>query len=224
MDPAQLPAPVWIFDNSAESAGWVASGRRLARTASMSSLWLSSVNSVPIARSTVSSLRWSWNSSTHGATSQTPRRRPSGGPEPDLALASSRVLAWHRVIRGGGLGETQVAQAAGDLGGLTALAAGVEYLDLRVGELGGRDLGHVGRGHLLAELGVGWGRWGCRRGVARRRLGHIGGALRATIQTTWSLTECDETSGSPDVIAPTEWPTVFVEGRAFCDLMTTRAL
>ena len=50
-------AAVWIFVSSVGSAACVASGRRLASTASMSSLWVNSLNSVPMARSTVASLR-----------------------------------------------------------------------------------------------------------------------------------------------------------------------
>ena len=49
----------------------MAPGRRLASTASMSSLCASVLNSVPRTRSTESSVRWSWNSSVHGATSHT---------------------------------------------------------------------------------------------------------------------------------------------------------
>ena len=79
---------MWIFFSSDGSAAWVASGRRLASTASMSSLWVSSVNSVPIARSTVSSLRWSWNSSVHGATSQT----AAAAARPD---GPNRIWPWH---------------------------------------------------------------------------------------------------------------------------------
>jgi myo-inositol-1(or 4)-monophosphatase len=52
-------APAWTLDSRELSAGCVASGRRLASTASVSSLWLRSPKSVPIARSTVSSARWS---------------------------------------------------------------------------------------------------------------------------------------------------------------------
>ena len=47
----------WIFSTSAISGAAVDSGRRLASTASMSSFWISSVKSVPSARSTVSSGR-----------------------------------------------------------------------------------------------------------------------------------------------------------------------
>ena len=62
---------MWACRRSDGSVGWVASGMRLASTASMSSLRVSSVNSVPSARSTVSSVRWSWYNSVHGATSHT---------------------------------------------------------------------------------------------------------------------------------------------------------
>ncbi len=80
--------PVWILVSSEGSAGWVASGSRLASTASMSSLWVSSVKSVPIARSTVSSVRWSWYSSMHGATSQT----AAAAARPD---GPNRIWPWH---------------------------------------------------------------------------------------------------------------------------------
>src|ERR1700739_1799246 len=64
-------APLWIFGSSERSGGAVASGRRLASIASMLSLWLTVLNSVPSTRSTVSSGRWSCYSSTHGATNHT---------------------------------------------------------------------------------------------------------------------------------------------------------
>ena len=135
---------------------------------------LSSVNSVPMARSTVSSGRSSWNSSMHGATSQTAAAaaRPLGrtGSGPGTPAGCSRT----RVVGGGGLGEAQVAQCAGHLCGLAALAAGVEHPDLGVGELGRGHLGHRGARHLLAQprLGrsVGWR----RRWVAGRGLVDIG--------------------------------------------------
>ena len=69
-------------------AGCVASGRRLASTASMSSLWLSWLNSVPIAKSTVSSLLWSWYSSVQGATSHT----AAAAARPD---GPNRSWPWH---------------------------------------------------------------------------------------------------------------------------------
>ena len=127
-------------------AGWRA--RRRCRRCG-----LSSVNSVPIARSTVSSLRSSWNSSVHGATSQT----AAAAARPD---GPNRIWPWHcqprgrvhRVVGGARLGETEIAQRAGHLGGLAALPAGVEHPDLGVGELGGGDVGHIAAGHLLAEL------------------------------------------------------------------------
>ena len=138
----------WIFFSSAESAGCVASGRRLASTASMSSLWLSSENSVPMARSTVSSPRWSWYSSVHGATSHSAAAaaRPAG---------PNRIWPWHSqpvarvdvVVGRVGRGVPEVSQRARDLGGLPALAAGVEHADLGVGELGGHDVGHGGTRH-----------------------------------------------------------------------------
>ena len=54
---AQQVAGVDLGEQRRVGAAGSASGRRLASTASMSSLWVSSVKSVPIARSTVSSVR-----------------------------------------------------------------------------------------------------------------------------------------------------------------------
>ena len=104
----------------------------------MSSLRLSSENSVPIARSTVSSLRSSSNSSVHGATSQTAAAaaRPDG-PNRIWPWHVSRVLAYTVVVRRTRLGETQIAQRARHLCGLTALSARIEHPDLGVGELRG---------------------------------------------------------------------------------------
>jgi hypothetical protein len=67
----------------------------------------------------------------------------------------------------------EVAQRARHLGGLTALTAGVEHLDLGVGEFGGDDLGHRRRGYALTQRDL--GRVGRRgRRIARRRLLHFG--------------------------------------------------
>ncbi|MDT5131161.1 MAG: hypothetical protein QOE41_472, partial [Mycobacterium sp.] len=55
--PSVQHASAWIFESNDRSGGAVASGRRLASTASMSSLCVNEVNCVPSARSTESSGR-----------------------------------------------------------------------------------------------------------------------------------------------------------------------
>ena len=164
--------PAWIFDSSAGSAGSVAPGRRLASTASMSSLCASALNSVPSARSTESSVRWSWNSSAHGATSHTAAAAACPAvAEPDLALAGQPGVGIDRIVGGGRLGETQIAQRAGDVGGLTALAAGVEHADFGVGEFGRRDVDIVLRDTCLPRCG-----W--------RRIRRRGGGLHTAASCT----------------------------------------
>ena len=82
-----------------------------------------------------------------GARRDQPHRRGGGAPgrtEADLALALQPGVHVHGVVGRGRLGEPKVAQFAGHLGGLAALAAGVEHPDPGVGELGRGDVGHVG--------------------------------------------------------------------------------
>ncbi len=88
----------------------------------MSSLCASSVKSVPIARSTVLSLALVLVQ-LDARGDQPDRRggRPAVGPESDLALAGQPVVRVERVVLGRRLGESEVTQLAGHLGGLTAL-------------------------------------------------------------------------------------------------------
>ena len=207
-------APAWTLDSRERSAGWVASGRRLASTASVSSLWLRSPKSVPIARSTVSSGRWSWIQL--GAWRDQPECG-GGGPtcraEPDLALALQAGVLVDRVVRGSRRRVAEVAKGTGDLGGLAALPAGVEHADLGVGELGGGHLCHR-RGHdLISERGLG----GVRRGrwrVAGGDLVHVGGPIEGGHpyhQGDDGEHGHDDQTGH--VVPPTERTAVFVERR-----------
>src|SRR5882757_3059041 len=147
-------------------------------------------------------------------------RRAPGRTEPDLALAFQPGVRIHGVVGRGRLGEPQVAQFAGHLGGLAALAAGVEDTDLGVYKLGRGDVGHVGAGHLLAEL--------------RRRGGRIGGGWRRIahrgLMDVDRLAECedpdqhgdhregDEQQGSRQELTQTKGATAFVERGSVCDL------
>lgn len=81
------------------------------------------------------------------------RGRLSGGAEPNLALAGEPGARIDRVVGGGRLGEAQILERTGDIGGLPAASAGVEDADPGVGELCRSDVGHPVR----VTIRRGWG-------------------------------------------------------------------
>ncbi len=183
----------------------------------------SSVKSVPIARSTVSSVRSSWNSSTHGATSQTAAAAgPAGRAEPDLALARQPVVR-RRAGRWPPSARRSPGRAAAPATsrGLAALAAGVEHPDLGVGELGrARPRSSTARDTCSPSLGwrrVGGGGGG---GLHAAASAHVG----RPVQRDHPHQQRSPRPGTPNsmmpgmIVAPAERATVLVEGRALGDL------
>ena len=180
---------------------------------------VSSVKSVPIARSTVSSVPLVLVQL--GARRDQPDRRGGGppvGPKRIWPWHSSRVLGVDGSLAAVGWRESEVAQRAGHLGGLTALTAGVEHPDLGVGQFGGGDLGHRRRGDLLAELGL--GRVGGLRvaGCRPRPRGRRRAIERDHPDDQRHDGERGEHDDAGHEVATAERATPFVEGRAFGDL------
>jgi len=117
--------------------GPVEPGRRLARTASMSSLCASVVKSVPTARSTESSARLSLKSSAHGVTNHTAAALACPAVPKRIWPCSSAGAGIERVVSRRRRCEPQVFHRAGDFGRLSTSAAGVENADLGGAEFGG---------------------------------------------------------------------------------------
>jgi hypothetical protein len=153
------------------------------------------------------------------------RDEPKGGgsgptrrPEADLALACQPGVLVDGVVTCGGRGVPEVSQRACHLGCLASLAAGVEYADFGVGELGRGDVGHGRRRHLLTECrlrGIGRG----RGRIACRGLLHVGGLVEREHpdHQGYDGKRYDSDDGRENV-ASAERSAVFVERRAGGDL------
>ena len=214
--------------SSAESAGSVASGRRPASTASMSSLWLS-VGEIgadrQIDRVVLAVVLVQLDARRHQPDRG--RRGPAGlartGSGPGRSAGCWRRSGrWRRWAAA----KPEVAQRAGHLAGLTALAAGVEHPDLGVGELG---RGHVDHRRAATTCSPSLGAAGSRRcraaALHAAASPHVDRSGQRESPTTSAVTTA-RTATSDDARADscaggTGCPCL-VEGRAFGDVQRPR--